>query len=476
MKTLIEVLGNDWIKYFTRKETIEDLMSRINRGHQKVVGIESIKQVNSDRISVIFSTIKRGHANRGYNLLDVIMNEPTWEQMMDLTFGIRHKCDSRIVIYDQAATMQDKVSNRNTAVKFANIDNDCGVITYILAADVNGNNQSGEIDLQYHIDAGPDSRNITEYRTLPNRKEFEQAEFWLYFDEFPVFIQENMYDLYWWFGDPVKYFINFVIDVIPIWNEKGFYVQLTADNLLGDQTLLKLLRCKRSEVEEQFSDKNIEIHRIPGIPIKITVKWDNRSFMEFRSMGTDEKSNCAERYREVVLDFRDIFEDLIMASGELKQWIFSSKENYEDVLKYHEGPQCNNCSDKEMCFKAAIDDDYYYIIVLIKPCNEANRWFMLAEYLDDFLHAFMMLPEGLLKIEDIEKLIQLGDIIDLDKKMGLTDLDKSKMSAFYSFVSSLHELLSNFDKEEMMREFIVPFMEDQSNLLDERKKLPTVYD
>jgi hypothetical protein len=165
-----------------------------------------------------------------------------------------------------------------------------------------------------------------------------------------------------------------------------------------------------------------------------------------------------------------------MASGELKQWIFSSKENYEDVLKYHEGPQCNNCSDKEMCFKAAIDDDYYYIIVLIKPCNEANRWFMLAEYLDDFLHAFMMLPEGLLKIEDIEKLIQLGDIIDLDKKMGLTDLDKSKMSAFYSFVSSLHELLSNFDKEEMMREFIVPFMEDQSNLLDERKKLPTVYD
>ena len=91
---------------------------------------------------------------------------------------------------------------------------------------------------------------------------------------------------------------------------------------------------------------------------------------------------------------------------------------------------------------------------------------MLAEYLDDFLHDFMMLPEGLLKIEDIEKLIQLGDIIDLKKEMGLTDLDESKISDLYSFVGSLHELLSNFDKDEMMREFILPFMEDQSNLLD----------
>jgi hypothetical protein len=404
------------------------------------------------------------------------MNEPTWEQMMDLTFGIGHKCDSRIVVYDQAATMYDKVSNRNTTVKFANIINDCGVITYILAAEVNGNNQPGDIDLKYHIDAGPDSRNITEYRTLPNRKEFELAEFWLYSHEYPLNLQKDIYALNLWFCIPVGCLINDVINVIPIWNETGFFLQLTADNLLGHQTLLKLLRFKRGEIEAQFSEANFEIQRFPGISIKITVKFDNRSFSKFLSMEIREKKNCARRYREIVLKFRDHFEYLIMASGELRKWMFSLKENYDEVLKYHGGPPCSICLVKAMCFNETTDDDDdNYIIVLNQPCEEANKWFRLAEYLDDFIDDFMMLPEGLLKIEDIEKLIQLGDIIDLDKKMGLTDLDKSKISAFHHFAGSLHELLSNFDRDEMIQKFIVPFIEDQSNLLDERKKyLPYV--
>ena len=113
--------------------------------------------------------------------------------------------------------------------------------------------------------------------------------------------------------------------------------------------------------------------------------------------------------------------------NQTEKWIFVSKENFEEILKYHEDLPCNSCSDKEMCFNAAMDDDGTYVIDTNKTCDEANIWFMTAEYFDDFIDDFKMLPEGLLKIEDIEKLSQLADPIDLKRKMGLTELDESEL-------------------------------------------------
>jgi hypothetical protein len=40
----------------------------------------------------------------------------------------------------------------------------------------------------------------------------------------------------------------------------------------------------------------------------------------------------------------------------------------------------------------------------------------------------------------------------------------------------LSELLSITDKDEIMREFIIPFIEDQSKLLEESKKQNIVFD
>ena len=153
-----------------------------------------------------------------------------------------------------------------------------------------------------------------------------------------------------------------------------------------------------------------------------------------------------------------------------KKWLFTSKDNYEEVLKYHEGPPCNNCFVLPMCFNSTIDDDNYYEIVLNKPCDEANKWFMLAEYLDDFIDSFMRLPGGLLTIEDIKNMNELGDIIDLENQMGLKLPNKSIASDFRYFEGFLFELLSITYKDEIMQDFIIPFMEDQSKLLEERKK------
>ena len=154
-----------------------------------------------------------------------------------------------------------------------------------------------------------------------------------------------------------------------------------------------------------------------------------------------------------------------------KKWLFTSKDNYEEVLKYHEGPPCNNCFVFPMCFNSTIDDDNYYEIVLNQSCYEANNWFRFAEILDDFIYSFMMLPGGLLTIVDIKNMIEIGDIIDLENQMGLKLPNKSIASDFHNFAGFLFELLSNFDKDEIIREFIIPLIEDQYNLLEEKKAI-----
>jgi hypothetical protein len=147
--------------------------------------------------------------------------------------------------------------------------------------------------------------------------------------------------------------------------------------------------------------------------------------------------------------------------SQTKEWIFSCRENYEEVLKYHEESPCNSCVDKETCLNAIIDDDGNYVFVCNQSCGKANEWFLIAEHFDDFIDSYAMLPEPLIDINHIEKIIQLGDRVDLAAKMGLTEMDQSTIIDFEYFAMDLLELLSIFDKEEIMQQFIIPFIEVQ---------------
>jgi hypothetical protein len=80
------------------------------------------------------------------------------------------------------------------------------------------------------------------------------------------------------------------------------------------------------------------------------------------------------------------------------------------------------------------------------------------------------MPAGLLGIEEIRKIIQFGkneNIEDFARKLGVND---SAMEAFIDCVYELIEFLDIFDEDEVMNEFIVPFVEDQTKMLKEKEK------
>jgi len=309
--TLKDSLGNNRREYFTQKKTIREIMKQLDITNQKFIDIETTYTINDDRFGLIFKTSKNGYGHTGRIIIDVIFNEPTWQQMMDVTFGIGYKCDKRIVIYDIAAQSMDKVSNRETAVKFACINNGCNVDTYIINASVSKSSEKDRLKILYKTEAYPGDGYEAEYNNLPTREDFEQAEFWLYFDEYSDVSQERIFDLNWWIGGSVIYYIDNSIEATPSWNNDGFYVHATADNFLTHQSLVKLIETKGSEIEKHFDKYDIKIHRKPDMPIEIIVKLDDRPFREFIFMSIEEKNKYSENYRNILYDFKDYFEELL---------------------------------------------------------------------------------------------------------------------------------------------------------------------
>ena len=315
VKTLKEFLEDKTVEYFTKKEKIESLMAQIGINSQKYTGIQSTNIINDDRFSILFNTIKDGHGNKGHHIIDVISGEPTWQQMMDITFGAGAECDSRIIIYDNASQSYDKVSNRETAVKFASINNECGVDTYIVNAALGENRDRNKTDVAFDIEASPEVGHRIDCNELPSKEEFEQAEFWLYFDEYGDPAQEMIYDPDWWFGGPMTYFIDGIIGLTPSWRNDGFYVQVTADNFSEHQILVKLIDNKRHKIEQHFDKYELKIKRKPDTPIEITVKYDDIPFKEFTLMSIEKKCEYIEKYRNLQEEFseflfEEIFEDI----------------------------------------------------------------------------------------------------------------------------------------------------------------------
>jgi hypothetical protein len=182
-------------------------------------------------------------------------------------------------------------------------------------ATVVDNCEKNKNEPKYDIEVLPDSGYGTEYYKLPSQEEFEQAEFWLYFDETDDYTQEMLYDPDWWMGGPMTYFIDGIIGLTPSWRNDGFYIQVTADNFSEHQILVKLIDNKRHKIEQHFENYELKIKREPDTPIEITVKFDECPFKDFIFMTIEEKCKYVEKYRNLKDElsdflFEEIFEDI----------------------------------------------------------------------------------------------------------------------------------------------------------------------
>ena len=132
------------------------------------IRVEKIYAIDDDRLALIIKTKNKATFHSKRILLDVIMGKPTWDQMMDIAFGLGLECNPRIVVYDSCGEPDYYIEYR--VAGFAQICNDCGIETLLVASQALPPGISYSLLTDYSL-YGP-----SDLEEFPTREEFQKTE------------------------------------------------------------------------------------------------------------------------------------------------------------------------------------------------------------------------------------------------------------------------------------------------------------
>jgi len=311
--SLIDHFKDVLLNNLKQSESITELLSEIGINNEKVDNIVKSELIDDNRVSVLVETKTNANGEKSKVIFDAILGEPTWKQMMDVTFERGHECEKKIIIYfDINKSKKSYIWSENSfmAVSFAKINNDCGVDTYIVSAKAK-TNDNGSIIFKYYLEEEPGDLKVTSYTTHPNKKDFQQAELWLSYNNFIGDYPPQEFNPNNWMDGPWRY-ESCDIDFKPIWNDQGLFIVALTDSDNGRATLKRLLETNIKEIENEFKDHKLNVVNKSEVPSEISIRMHERPFNEFVGATPADKDLYVEELRSDYLRVFDFFDNLIL--------------------------------------------------------------------------------------------------------------------------------------------------------------------
>lgn len=317
---LYKHFGDEFARHYAEKETILSLFQALKMDYEEVKNIVPSDRIDDYRCFTIVESENIMTDNLSKIIIDLILGEPMWKQMMDVTFCRGRDCDKKIVVYYDLPDMEHKsgfLNNRYMAKSFAAINNDCGIKTYVVRHQVIYDPDYDEVK-ENTTWTGPSDAPKTEYIKHPTKEEFQQAEFWMYYSDFVGSdnrIELNPDD---WIPGRVSSFHDIKeLTFRSEWNEKGRLIIVSADSDDIETSIKWILRNKKDEIYEDFvgiegfEDFKIDIRNDSEKPLQVSFKTSNRGFDDFINATPNRKYAFVAQIDSeewVVIDF---FERLI---------------------------------------------------------------------------------------------------------------------------------------------------------------------
>ena len=314
--TLYKHFGDAFARYYAKEETILDLFKELKLTDEQLVTIAENDRIDDNRCFVILKTKNRITGDLSKVIIDVTRGNPTWRQMMDVTFDRGRECDKKIVIYYDLPDMQHKscsldrrsFDNRDMAESFAAINNDCGIETYVGRYEVIID--ADEDAAKEHTTwIGPGDTERTKYTEHPSKEEFQKAELWLYYWRFLGIDSPTEFEPDRWI--PAGSYYRIGATIRPEWNQKGRFMIISANSDDEKAVLKWLLENRDREIREEFKDCEINVDNEPGILPCITIKMHDKPFEAFVNDTTDGKYFNVAQLRREELRVVDFFDGLI---------------------------------------------------------------------------------------------------------------------------------------------------------------------
>jgi hypothetical protein len=304
--TLKEYLGPKWREYFCMQETIREILSATGiDDQQEFLNIERVYTIDEDRLAVVIKTQMKGTLCWNRMILDVIMGEPTWDQMMDITFSIGSECNPKIIVcdpgYQEPFLLDMKVSG------FVQINSHCGFPTFILTAGVS------EEGIKYTLVEGPHVYEDLYITRLPSKLEFQQTDFMCHVSDAlqydpPLYADYSRWPCDRWIWPLEGYDLEFVF---PIWKETGVFMELRGNSRKGQEQLMWLLEHKQAEVKKGLRKYVINYDAESGFPRRIRAKLWDAPFSDFVFCDAEHKFDLVGMILELNGGSEEFYLDLL---------------------------------------------------------------------------------------------------------------------------------------------------------------------
>ena len=284
----------DWSEHFGRKEKIDDLFKNININDVRLSHIQTTYSIDNNRY-VVIAIVENIDRDLSKVIIDMIIGEPTWSQLMDVTFNLGSDCSKKIILYqgEEVDFGGDPPNSIGTAEAFAYINNQCGVDTYL----VNVNEELGKNDqktLVYDIKLKPYNDKNTTYKKHPIKQDFQKSELWFYQCNclreripYPLEIDADGY-----LSGPWSYQYE-GLSIFPEWDDKGLKMCVTANTETGKETLKWLVENKEEEIREDYKDRKVQVHRKSGVLCGLSIRVHREPFINFVYASDDKKCEYA---------------------------------------------------------------------------------------------------------------------------------------------------------------------------------------
>ena len=318
--SLKECFTNTWKEYFGKEDTIVSLLGDLGISDQVFKEIVTRRSIGDNRCVVIASTTKVEDGHLGKVIIDFKLGEPSWQQMMDVTFKIGSDCEKKIVIFSapEDPEYQDYLKpltaydNRILVGSFARINNDCGFDTWLLRASIS--TDSNKVEPEYDVIEEPGDHRSTRYSKLPSKRDFEKAEFWVvYYDSFAGYFAGSgptaaaKPDCWMGYGSWIS---GGGLEFRPTWTDKGLLMHATAESESGVDTLKWLWENSYDEIREKYKGEP-KLHKKRGSPFKLSVRVSEISFTDVIYSTPQKKEEYAEDVFGREREFHEFLTELI---------------------------------------------------------------------------------------------------------------------------------------------------------------------
>lgn len=284
-----QILGPNWHSYFCNDEAVKQILKAAGIEDQDFVNIHRTCTIDNKRLAVIVNTMKKDTLYSNRVIIDVIMGEPTWDQMMDVTFYIGRGCNPRIIVCDRG---DPELFGLDPMVDgFVQISNECGLATFVLGA------QSKMEGMELTLLEEGDMSVPLKIDRFPNRAGFHHTEFMFYY----CLASDGELPLYREFCDwPCNSWVLGVEGTdleatYPVWDQSGVFMLITAKSEKGQKELKWLLENKMNFLRKTFELFRVDYDNESGLPMELDAKVWDRPFTDFIFADEPQKRELARK-------------------------------------------------------------------------------------------------------------------------------------------------------------------------------------